>query len=498
MEPKHALSSIRSTIGPIERRARLSVPLAPPRTVVIVGGGFCGTAVALHLLRLPHAAPLRIILVDRALLARGVAYAKRDKSYRLNVPAGRMSASSADPGEFLAHARRRVPDASAADFLPRELYGDYLESTLRSAELASPAHVRLERMQGEVIALEREPRASTIRAWLDSGLTLVADTVVLASGNPAPAPLPGAPHVQRGRYVADPWESPTAYPPGETLLVAGTGLTMADVVLAADDVTGGRVTVHALSRHGLVPVSQEEPREVRDANPDCALAREGPLSLRRLVREVRKLADDLEGRGYDWRAAITAVRNIAPAVWERLSVHERRRFLRHVRPYWDLHRHRLPPQTCAALTELRRQDRLHIHAGRILNLESAGKKVRVTWQARGTSTRASLLVDRVVNCTGPHYDVRHTRERLQRLLLARGMMVPDSLGLGIATDQFGALIDASGRVAENLYYVGPMLRGKYWEATAVQELRVHAEQLARHLALSEQRERNWGYHNLRA
>jgi uncharacterized NAD(P)/FAD-binding protein YdhS len=63
------------------------------------------------------------------------------------------------------------------------------------------------------------------------------------------------------------------------------------------------------------------------------------------------------------------------------------------------------------------------------------------------------------------------------------MAVHDSLGLGIATDEFGALVDASGRVAANLYYIGPMLRPRYWEVTAVQELRTHAEHLARHLAV---------------
>jgi uncharacterized NAD(P)/FAD-binding protein YdhS len=107
----------------------------------------------------------------------------------------------------------------------------------------------------------------------------------------------------------------------------------------------------------------------------------------------------------------------------------------------------------------------------------------VTWRARGMSAATTVLVDRVFNCTGPQYDARRTRERLLRSLIAQGMAVSDSLGLGIATDEFGALVDASGRVAANLYYIGPMLRPRYWETTAVQELRTHAEQLACHLSV---------------
>jgi uncharacterized NAD(P)/FAD-binding protein YdhS len=208
------------------------------------------------------------------------------------------------------------------------------------------------------------------------------------------------------------------------------------------------------------------------------------VSVRRLVREVRSLAEDIELRGGDWREAITAVRSVAPALWQRMAPGERQRFLRHVRCYWDVHRHRLPQPTWSGLNDLRRAGRLHLHAGRLLDLKALDRKVQVTWRARGANAATTLLVDRVVNCTGPQYDLRHTRERLLRSLLAEGLATPDALGLGIATDERGALIDASGRAATKLYYVGPMLRPRFWETTAVQELRTHAEHLARHVAAS--------------
>jgi uncharacterized NAD(P)/FAD-binding protein YdhS len=165
-----------------------------------------------------------------------------------------------------------------------------------------------------------------------------------------------------------------------------------------------------------------------------------------------------------------------------MEARERQRFLRHVRAYWEVHRHRLPQATWTALDKLRRSGRLQIHAGRLLDMQQAGRKVQVTWRARGVSAATTLLVDRVVNCTGPQYDVRSSRERLLRSLIAEGLAVPDALGLGIATDERGALVDASGRPAGNLFYIGPMLRPRFWETTAVQELRGHAERLARDAA----------------
>jgi uncharacterized NAD(P)/FAD-binding protein YdhS len=453
----------------------------PARTIVIVGAGFSGTAVAINLLRLPHAGSRRVVLIERAEIARGVAYTRRETPYLLNVPAGRMSLSTQDPLQFVSYARRSLPRTTAEDFLPRELYGQYLETSLLRAAQAALPDVRLERVHGEVIAVEKPHRTTHLRVHLQTGGTVTADALVLAPGNPPPAPLPGAHGLPRSRYAADPWQMPATFR-GESLLVVGTGLTMADIVLGGTEAAEGRTTIHALSRHGLIPACQTEFHPLEDERLGRALTRGASLSVRRLMREVRALAEDLELRGGDWREAITVVRDVAPQLWQRLETRERQRFLRHVRAYWEVHRHRLPRETWSALDELRRSGTLQIHAGRLLDMQQAGRKVRVTWRARGVSAATTLLVDRVVNCTGPQYDVRSGRERLLRSLIAAGLAVPDELGLGITTDEYGALIDASGRPTRNLFYIGPMLRPRFWETTAVQELRVHAERLARHAA----------------
>jgi len=454
------------------------------RTVVIVGAGFSGTAVAINLLRLSHAQPLRVVLLDRMRIGRGTAYAGNQSRYLLNVPAGRMSATSADPHEFLAFAQRTLPHANEEDFLPRDLFGRYLESSLLSAARSLPPHVRLGRMNAEVIAIERLPRASSLELFMNDGERIVADSVVLALGNPPPTPLPGCEALREGQYVANPWQAPDVMRRGETVLVVGTGLTMADVTLAGADAAKGRATFHAISRHGLVPAAQSALTHVEDERNNIALLRAASVSVRQLVRAARALSENVALRGADWHEAIRIIRSIAPTLWQRLSAAERRRFLRHVRPYWEVHRHRLPQSSWAALHALRRRGTLHVHAGRILALASDGARVRVTWRPRGSGSSAILRVDRVINCTGPDNDVRRSRERLLRMLLAQGIAVADPLGLGLVTGAFGAVVDASGRTARNLHYIGPLLRPSHWETTAVQELRVHAEQLASHLASS--------------
>jgi uncharacterized NAD(P)/FAD-binding protein YdhS len=454
-----------------------------PRTIVIVGAGFSGTTVAINLLRLSYWKPVRVVLVDRAeRMARGVAYAQTAYPYLLNVPAGRMSLNSSDPLEFLKFARKTHPSVTEDDFLPRSLYGEYLESALHDAELSSPSHVRLHRIRGDVCAIGRTTNTSTFRVELTDGSSFIADDLVLASGNPLPASISAMRALQgSSRYLADPWSSRPEFHLGETVLVIGTGLTMADMVTAGSE-AAHNVTFHAISRHGLVPPSQTAFRHAGCNADEPSLVRAAALSARHLLHAVRELSEEVQRRGGDWREAITCVRNLAPILWQRLPNRERERFLRHARPYWEVHRHRLPQETLAKLNRLRRSGNLHIHAGRILTCEPVGGKIRVSWKARGGDAEQTLLVDHVINCTGADYNPERSREPLMRSLLKQDLATPDALGLGLRTGAHGALINSRGQVEASLYYIGPMLRADHWECTAAQELRIHAERLAHHLA----------------
>jgi uncharacterized NAD(P)/FAD-binding protein YdhS len=461
--------------------------MSPQRTIVIVGAGFSGTLVAANLLKSQHWATTRIVLVERSTsVARGKAYADREYPYLLNVPAGRMSADPSAPLDFLSFAQHRIPDATAEDFLPRALYGQYLEATLLDAEVSAPPHVQFERLQGEVCAIEKIGDGSAYRVRFFDGRTLDADDVVFALGNPPSAALPGTEELKRDvsdqRYISDPWAQPLRFSPGETVLLVGNGLTMVDVTTAAATSSNEQVVIHSISRHGLVPPSQTQFSHSECKADSASMLRAASFSALTLFRSVRALAEETERRGGDWREAVTFIRNIAPALWQRLPAREKRRMLRHVRPYWDVHRHRLPSETLAKLNHLRHRQKLHVHAGRLLKFEAVGNQIRVTWRARGTHELQTLLVDRVVNCTGPDYNVHRSRDPLMRSLLEQGLAVSDPHNLGIRTGSYGALVNAQGRAATNLFYVGPMLRADHWEATAAQELRGHAERLASYLS----------------
>jgi uncharacterized NAD(P)/FAD-binding protein YdhS len=290
---------------------------------------------------------------------------------------------------------------------------------------------------------------------------------VLALGNPRPAALAvAAPVANHPAYVTDPWSNELQFSRGQKILLIGTGLTAADVINAASADPQRTPTLHALSRHG----------SCRRVRPPFARTRSRATAMRCCSRHRRRCADSprpcassrakQESAGGDWREAITFVRNMAPTIWQRLSERDRVRFMRHLRALWDTHRHRLPLQLIQRVDELRNQQRLHVHAGRLLQFAPREERIEVTWRPRGTQTERTKTFDRVVNCTGPDYAVARSTEPLWRSLVQCGLCVADSLGLGLRTGPRGAVIDADGWPGPHLFYVGPMLRADLWEATA--------------------------------
>src|ERR1700679_1510668 len=227
-------------------------------TLVIVGGGFCGTVLAVNLLRRPPAAATDIVLVERgAAMGRGVAYAAREFPYLLNVPAARVSADSQAPFQFLRFAQRHIPEADGEDFLPRELYGDYLQDLLLQAERAAPAGIRLVRLFDEVRHGARGGAAKPFAVEFNDRAPIMADRVILALGNPPPPLQPWAAAIRdHGGYRHDPWGLPKTLSAEHSVLIVGNGLTMADAAAALTQDASRAPMLHTISRRGLVSFPQ--------------------------------------------------------------------------------------------------------------------------------------------------------------------------------------------------------------------------------------------------
>lgn len=432
-----------------------------PRTVVVVGGGCSGTLAAVHLLRAAQR-PARVVLVERrAEVGQGVAYGTTDPLHLLNVPAGKMSAWPDAPGDFLDWLRQGpVPDAEAGTFVPRLHFGAYLADTLFAALADASPGVVLDVVPGEAVDVRETPDGVAVH--LADGRVRHADRGVLAVGH-GPSVYPAGDDV-RARVVADPW-TPGAMDriaPTDAVLFVGTGLTMVDHVLglAARGHTG---PMTAVSRRGLVPR-----RHAPSPPADPALDALPPL------RRLRAAGDA-------WRDALDRMRALTPTLWQALTVAEQRRYLRHLRPYWDVHRHRLPPPSADAFDALRRAGQVVVEAGRVVTLQPDGDAVDVYLLPRRRETPALRRVHWVVNCTGTSLACTEADHPVLAGALGRGDVRRHPLGLGLDVTPDGAVVRADGMASRRLYTLGPLRVGRLWETTAVPEIRAQAQALAARL-----------------
>ncbi|WP_435608780.1 FAD/NAD(P)-binding protein [Pseudomonas knackmussii] len=445
--------------------------------ITIIGSGFCGTALAVQLLTRAQG-PLRVSLINRSgRLARGLAYGTRSASHILNVPAERMSLFPERPSDFLEFARRQLPEARPGDFLPRRFYGDYLQDRLGHAIAEAAPGVRFSSLCQQVVELVDQ--GDHLRLHLDDGELLDSRQVIIATGNFAPS-TPAALQSLAGdpRYLRDPWQAGALEQiPGDArVLLLGTGLTMYDMALALQD-HGHRGQITALSRRALLPHAHRDNAQ-HPLLPELPESFRQPMHLNERVSSLRRLIREAAKDGHDWRDLVAALRPLTPQIWQQLSDIERRRFLRHLQPYWDVHRHRAAPPVAQRITELRDSGQLQVRAGRLLSAHAGDDGLQLEFRPRGHSRPVRERFDFLINCTGPSTDLRNIGEPLLEGLLKRGQIVQDANCLGLHTDSDYHLLDASGKAQPNLFLLSPMLRASHWESTAVPELRQHAERLA--------------------
>ena len=426
--------------------------------VVIVGGGFSGAMLAARLAE----CGLACSLIDRTgTFGPGLAYSTPFEGHLLNVRSDRMSAVDSRPGDFVDWLRNNCPQHADADgFAPRRLYGEYLQHRLNAVRLAHPGMIEL--ITSEVATIGRD----SVR--LSDGRVVGARAVVLATGNPAP----GTAGKGSRRIITDPWALAALerIGPNDEVIIVGTGLTMVDMVLWLD-ATGRKGRIRALSRRGLTPrvhgAAHDHPK-----TPTEALLT-GTLSDR--LAEARRLAAD-----GGWRGVMEGLRPVTARLWIEADAKTRARWLRHLRPWWDVHRHRIPARVDEAMKQFQADGRLTLAPGRIERIEAGDDGVALHWRARGGSAPPPITGQWLIDCTGPGHAA--LEDPLTGPLITARRAQLDPLGMGLDLDAEGRLLDADRSPDARLFALGPPARAAFWETTAVPDIRKRIESLVDRLA----------------
>jgi uncharacterized NAD(P)/FAD-binding protein YdhS len=197
-----------------------------------------------------------------------------------------------------------------------------------------------------------------------------------------------------------------------------------------------------------------------------------------LLRRLRRVAKTLAAERADWRCVVDGVRPHTAILWQAMSVTERRRFLTRLRPFWEVHRHRMALSIAERFGDLQDCDWIRRLAGRVMSVHAEQDSAHLIVAERGSGKLREIDADWVVNCTGPAPSNNAASNPAIGSLVVDGWLRADELNLGLESSPDGAAIDRNGRAVPDLYIVGTLRKPLLWESTAAPELRQQAAGVA--------------------
>jgi uncharacterized NAD(P)/FAD-binding protein YdhS len=418
-------------------------------------------------------------------LGGGVAYSAADPSHRINVPAARMTVFAEDPAQFDTWLRASPflqGDAEAiwpGDFAfpQRSVFGRYIAELVTHAADTPGVAIR----HHATSVLDVTAHASGFSLQLQTGARLEIDILVLAVSHPPPAiPAQLRSVVASGaKVITDPWQAGAldAIPPDAEVLIVGTALSMADVVATLDR-RGHQGGILAVSRRGLLsrghvflPPDQQWPW--------CETV-DPPRTATALVRAVRAQVARAKAADMPWQLVFDDVRRHALRLWSALPEREQRRIVRHIRPFWDVHRFRVAPQLEAAIERRRTNGQFTTLAASLLGAAWNGTDIEVRLHPRRAAADAVITrhADVVVNTTGPDHRSALTGNPALAALLRQGLLRADGVGLGLDVDASSHAIGQDGTARADLLISGPLARGRFGELMGLPQVSEHAELIA--------------------
>ncbi|MFD2650407.1 FAD/NAD(P)-binding protein [Brucella rhizosphaerae] len=441
------------------------------KSFIIIGGGASGVLMALQLLVRSPEATVRIFERSGSLGA-GIAYSTQNPNHLLNVRASNMSAFPDQPEHFFNWLSTNSHAASEGgwqpqSFAPRALYRLYLNDLLKPYLESDNPRITIENADVSDVAFNAlRPQVTS-----SSGESFSADAIIVATGNEAAIATSGS-------HVTEYWSSNGYFdiPSDHSVAILGTGLSMIDSVISLLD-KGHKGQIHAISRRGLLP-ARHEPAEPFPIEASALPVADG---LPKLLHIVRKMIDQCEAEGKSWRSVIDGLRPHTKNIWNRLPLRQRRSFLRHLRPWWDVHRHRMAPAIADRIEFAQQSGQLTITAAHLASVKNKAEYIAIRYHKRAGEGLEELDVQSIIDCRGGSSRFSTTRNLALISLMERGLAKPDALDLGLDVTADLQVLNARGEPSGPIFAIGPVTKGIFWEVTAVPDIRVQTEKLAKTL-----------------
>ena len=455
------------------------------KSIGIIGGGFSGTMVAVNLIK-KATEPLELIIInEKETFNKGIAYNPYSKRQLLNVMASKMSAFADEPDHFLNWTLQRQEfknydkELFGNSFLPRYLYGLYLEDIWKNAEIeALEKGIKIRVIETSVLDFDVFPE--NVELLLGNEEKIMVDYCVIATGNAVPKnpEIINKKFYESKNYFQNPWKSETVENLDSTkpVLIIGNGLTMVDTVLGLLE-KGFHNDIYSLSPNGFNILPHRHHgvkynRLVEELHEDIRLAD--------LVRLFNKHIKIIRHLGISAEPLIDSMRPFTQKIWRSLTIEEKQLFMAKLRHLWGVARHRIPLHIHDKLQQMRIDGKLHILSGKMKDITESKEGVKVTFHDKKSHLEKEIIVGRIINCTGPDTNIMNFEKSFLKNCLLKGIITQDELKLGINADvESFQVINAQHKNEPRVLTLGGNLKGMLWESTAVNEIRKQAENLAK-------------------
>ncbi|MBW7874730.1 MAG: FAD/NAD(P)-binding protein [Candidatus Cloacimonetes bacterium] len=423
------------------------------KKIVIIGTGYSGIVLA-HELLLHSNHQVQIFGLEEN--DGGLAYSSRDIHHLLNVSSEKMGFSNSEHGGFYEWVRTNI--GTVPQFSPRYHFKQYLIDCF--LKLIDQYPERLQIIRKSVHNLLRTKEGFWVVT--KDNHKFFSTVCILATGNPpfTKIGLPGNDSIIENIY--DPLAM-NRIKSQDRVLIAGTSLSMVDALLTLHH-TKHQGPIIAFSRRGLIPHTHDTLHTPALIDWSDLIGKSWIRIFERFKKEIKNHPDK------DWRSILDSIRPYTQRLWYGLSPAQKMSFLRHLRPFWDTHRHRIAEEAHQTVSAMVESTQLKIKAARLIKIQGKDP-CSVLLKPRGITAIHEYRVDWIINCLGPDIHACLNRPLMQNLI-KNGLATASPTGIGLLTDPLG-------RVSENLYAVGPVCRASLWECIAVPDIRIQAEQIVK-------------------
>ncbi len=485
-------------------------------TVAIIGGGATMLSFLVQFINKIKKHKIRqikeiLIFNNSTHFGCGLAYEpKTPPSCRLNMRTSTMSLWAEHDDEFKQYLTKKnikFKTNQELEFPPRNIFGEFLRHKMTDVIKDAQDHLAIEiKTLPESVNFVNRVSKSMWQIKSENNKSYLAEYLVFALGN-----LPSQNYsnlLLNKNYIHEPYKEICTQKLADkkSITVLGTSLTAIDCALLLTETYKYKGKIYLVSRHGLLPKVQAEIPQTTELNYLEDLINKAKKS-KRLTLDDFKLAlsydigiplasdwkeylpklpaeQELEKDIFlaernltaQWQSTLSKASLKMPYIWQALETESKKAFLRDFYSLWCIYRHGMPLINAKKILSLIKSKRLKILPN-LLSVNTNKNSFTISFKSdkKWPQNKEKIQTDIVINATGTGHYISRSNNKLMLQLLNNGILQEHELGGVVVDTQSCQIIDKQNKKVKSAYFIGPLLRGAFFNTNALEMNALQAE-----------------------